>query len=61
MAIIGIYGLLQLIQAYAGWVSFVTEFDQGDYFESGSFLGKALIDLASVAYLILLAIAVSKQ
>ena len=60
LAIIGIYGILQGYQAYEGYRAFVSEFDEGDYFEAGAFLGKAVIDVAALAYLVLLAIQISE-
>lgn len=59
LAIIGIYGILQGYQAFEGYKAFVTEFDEGDYFEAGAFLGKSVIDVAALAYLVLLAIQIS--
>jgi len=53
---IGIYGVLQAYAAFEGWKAFVYEFDDGDYFESGAYLGKAIIDAVSVFYLVLMAI-----
>jgi len=61
LAIIGIYGALQAYQAYEGYMAFVVEFDEGDYFEAGAFLGKSIVDVAALAYLILLALQISQN
>ena len=60
LAIIGIYGILQGYQAFEGYKAFVTEFDEGDYFEAGAFLGKAVIDVAALTYLVILAVQISR-
>lgn len=57
---IGVYGILQGYQAFEGYKAFVAEFDEGDYFEAGAYLGKAVIDAAAIFYLVLLALQVSQ-
>ena len=56
IAILGLAGALQGYAAYSAYITFVEQFDLGNYFESGSFLGKGIIDAASVLYLLILAI-----
>lgn len=42
-------------QAVQGYVNFVQDFDDGDYFESGAFLGGAVVDVTVFFYIIILA------
>ncbi len=43
-------------QAVQGYTNFVADFDDGDYFESGAFLGGAAVDTTVFFYILILAV-----
>ena len=56
IAVISLTAVILGFQAFQGYVNFVHDFDEGDYFESGAFLGGALVDVTVFVYLIVLAV-----
>lgn len=52
---VGILGVAQAIAAYADYRTFQDRWEAKEYFDSGTFLGKAIIEAFIVLYLILLA------
>lgn len=61
VVVIGTQGFLLLFQAVESWNSSVDNFEEEYYFESGSFLGKAIVEGLSVLYLFALAYQISQM
>ena len=59
IAVMALTATILAFQAFVSYVNFVKDFDDGDYFESGAFLGGSLVDVVNVVYIIILIVEIS--